>query len=151
MIQFNQPTNPGFPFVVCTTSLDLYDKFDTSIGEYATLWKITNQFTGKSKIYNTSTSYANKDRYLEMGTVLTTGSDMLNQIKLGTKDFPLGFYDVIIYQNTANDNTDPDGLNVVYNGLMNLIASNNFVPVNTVDYTEYVTNDSDTESVYITL
>ena len=66
---------------------------------------------------------------------------------LGNTDFPLGFYDVVIYQNSSNSNLDPSGLTTIWNGLMNLTSNST---TNPVTYTEYTTNDSDTESVYIT-
>jgi hypothetical protein len=71
----------------------------------------------------------------------------LGVIFLGSTDYPLGFYDVVIYQNSSNSNLDPSGLTTIWNGLMNLTNNANASPV---DYTEYTTNDSDTESVYIT-
>ena len=59
----------------------------------------------------------------------------------------LGVYDVTIYQNNNNANLDPaNAVKVLYVGLMNLISS-----TATTDYSEYTTNDSDTESVYITI
>tara|TARA_R100001594_G_C3915382_1_gene234376 strand:- start:37 stop:483 length:447 start_codon:yes stop_codon:yes gene_type:complete len=68
-------------------------------------------------------------------------------IVLGDTDYPLGLYDVTIYKNTGNANLDPSGLTtVLYTGLLNLTSS-----VATTQYTEYTTNDSDTESVYLTI
>ena len=52
-----------------------------------------------------------------------------------------------IYQNTSNTNLDPTGLTTIWNGLMNLKAADNFPAV---QYNEYNTNDTETESVYIT-
>tara|TARA_R100001530_G_C4275997_1_gene144296 strand:+ start:386 stop:838 length:453 start_codon:yes stop_codon:yes gene_type:complete len=149
MIQFNQPVSPEFNVVNNTVYLDLYDKFDTSLAEYSTLWIITSQFTKKTKAWVTSTIWANKERYVEMNTVTTyaPNSELNNRIILGTTDYPLGFYDVTIYQNTSNTNTDPSGLNVLYTGLMNCTVNSAYNPV---QYTEYTTNDSDTESVYTT-
>ena len=80
----------------------------------------------------------------------STGGENLGSgvVFLGSTDFPLGFYDVVIYQNNNNTNLDPDNaIKTIYTGLANLSATSAVAPV---DYTEYTTNDSDTESVYIT-
>ena len=149
MIQFSQPVSPEFNLVNNKVYLDLFDKFDTSLAEYSPLWVITSQFTKKTKTWVVSTTWTNKERYVEMNTVTTyaPNSEITNRIILGTTDYPLGFYDVTIYQNTSNTNTDPSGLNVLYTGLMNLTTNDSKLPV---QYSEYTTNDSDTESVYIT-
>tara|TARA_R100000808_G_scaffold10810_1_gene28441 strand:- start:435 stop:899 length:465 start_codon:yes stop_codon:yes gene_type:complete len=153
MIQFSAPDSVGYHLIANTIYLNIYDEY-TSTTVHRSLWTITSQFTKKSKTYLPSTNYSNKDRYVSMNTVTTTGSDNLTGgiINLGTTDFPLGFYDVTIYQNSSDSNLDPTGLKVVYNGLMNLISINATTGVETppVTYTEYTTNDSDTESVYIT-
>ena len=153
MIQFSTPDSVGVSLITNTIYLNIYDEYASST-VYRSLWTITSQFTNKSKTYSASTDYSNKDRYVAMNTVTTTGSDNLTAgiIRVGTTDFPLGFYDVTIYENTSNANLDPTGLNVVYNGLMNLILMNGTTKIETppITYTEYTTNDSDTESVYIT-
>ena len=82
--------------------------------------------------------------------VNTTDSPSIGRIVLGTTDFPYGMYDVNIYQNDPSTatNLDPDNaIKKIYTGLMNLTpkAGNE-----AIDYTEYTTNDSETESVYIT-
>ena len=75
--------------------------------------------------------------------------NLLNAIiQLGTTDFPLGFYDVILYNNTDNTNIDPTGLTVIWKGLMNLTGFNS--NTESVTYKEYTTNDADTESIYLT-
>ena len=54
-----------------------------------------------------------------------------------------------IYQNTSNANLDSSGLTLIYTGLMNMaMNTGEELPV---EYTEYTTNDTDTESVYITI
>ena len=83
--------------------------------------------------------------------VNTTDSPSIGRIVLGTTDFPSGMYDVNIYQNDPSTatNLDPDNaIKLLYTGLMNLRA----IPGNeATDYKEYTTNDSETESVYITV
>mgnify|MGYP003135795328 CR=1 FL=1 len=129
--------------------LDLYDKMTNS--DYKVLMTLTSQLTGKSKTFLPGTNYANKDRYLYLLILVaaTLGAENLltGTIFLGSTDFPLGFYDVTIYQNTSNTNLDPTGLTVIYTGLANLAPTSDAEPV---EYSEYTTNDSDTESVYIT-
>ena len=64
------------------------------------------------------------------------------------KNLPYGFYDITIYQNNANSNLDiEDAIKVLYQGVYNLKAVNN----NAVTYTEYTPNDTETDSVYITI
>ena len=149
MIQFNQPTLSEFYLVNNTVYLNIYDKFNTSLAEYSPLWIATSQLTKKTKAWTPGTTWTNKERYVEMNTVTTTGSELPDsgRIKLGTTDYPLGFYDLTIYQNTSNSNLDPAGLSVLYTGILNLSTTSGKGPVK---YNEYTTNDSDTESVYIT-
>ena len=134
---------------VNSTYLNLYDEMTNA--DYKVLTTVTSQLTGKSKTYLTSTNYASKNRYLFLLTLVcaTQAAENLSTgtIFLGSTDYPLGFYDVTIYQNTDNSNLDPTGLTIIYTGLMNLEASSDAEPVT---YSEYTTNDSDTESVYIT-
>ena len=92
----------------------------------------------------------NENRYTQMSyTINNAGFDLplVGLIQLGSTDYPLGFYDVTIYQNSSNSNLDPSGLTTtLYTGLLNLISS-----TDTTQYKQYTTNDTDTDSVYITL
>tara|TARA_R100000655_G_scaffold937_2_gene3828 strand:- start:1053 stop:1496 length:444 start_codon:yes stop_codon:yes gene_type:complete len=130
--------------------LNLYDEFNSTT-IYTPLITITSQLTGKSKTFKAFSVFStNKERWLEcLIATTTTLSENLSAgvIILGTTDFPLGFYDMTIYENSSNSNLDPSGLNVVYTGLMNLYSTTS----PSVTYSEYTTNDSDTESVYITI
>ena len=156
MIQFIVPSSSGGLYLKNNSIyLNIYDEYD-STDTYRALWTIKSQLTKKTKSFLPSVDYANKDRYVKMNTVTTYSASSENLtagiIQLATTDFPLGFYDVTIYENTSNSNLDPSGLKVVFKGLMNLISQNVSTGADTppVDYTEYTTNDSDTESVYIT-
>ena len=149
MIQLTYPDAASATF---TYNLNLWDEFD-STAEYKPLVTFTSQLTGNSKTFlNSTTSFTNKDRYiaLTLSVVTASGSENLatGLVFLGSTDFPLGFYDVTIYENSSNVNLDPAGLNVVYTGLMNLTSTTG---TESVTYNEYTTNDSDTESVYITI
>lgn len=90
----------------------------------------------------------NENRYTEMKyTIGTTDLPLLGLLILGNTDYPFGFYDVTIYQNSSNSNLDPTGLTTtLYTGLLNLKSL-----VDTTQYNQYTINDSDTDSVYITL
>ena len=155
MIQFIVPSSSGYHLKANTINLNIYDVY-ASTDTFRSLWTITSQFTKKSITYLHSTDYTNKERYVAINTITSWDIDAQNLttgvIQLGTTDFPLGFYDVVIYENTSNINLNTSGLKVVFNGLMNLISQNATTGVDTppVDYTEYTTNDTDTESVYIT-
>ena len=147
MIQLIRATSLQFKLI----RLNLYDKMTNA--DYRPLMTITSQLTGNSKTFLVATvNYVNKDRYVEMlvyvqplsgGENLSAGS-----LYLGNTDFPLVIYDAIIYQNSSNSNLDPSGLTTIWNGLMNLTSNSTTDPVT---YKEYTTNDSDTESVYITI
>ena len=132
-------------------NLNLFDKM-TAI-TYSPLISLTSQLTGKSKVFRPmSVDSSNKSRYMGLlFEILTSDSSETlvgGQIFLGSTDYPLGFYDMVIYQNSNNTNLDPTNVvKTIYTGLANLSATSAVAPV---DYTEYTTNDSDTESVYIT-
>ena len=99
----------------------------------------------------TITTLATGDRYTQL-TYSTTPTynelgNLLGVIQVGTTDFPFGFYDIVIYKNSSNANLDPANVSVVlYTGLFNLKST-----TAATQYTEYTTNDSDTESVYLTI
>jgi hypothetical protein len=131
--------------------LNLYDKMTNT--DYKPLITFTSQLTGNSKTFvPASANYTNKDRFVQLliysQQVAANENLLTGSIYLGDTDFPLGFYDAVIYQNTSNTNLDPSGLTVIWNGLMNVTSNST---TNPVQYTEYTTNDSDTESVYITI
>jgi hypothetical protein len=148
MIQFKRNSAPST--TVSNTYVNLYDKLTNT--DYKVLVGVTSQLTGKVKYYTPTTNYANKERYVQLLTFIasTIGGENLTSgvVFLGSTDFPLGFYDVTIYQNTSNVNLNPAGLTVVYTGLMNLEGSSS--SISSVTYTEYTDNDSETESAYIT-
>ena len=135
-----------------TFYLNLYDEMTATT--YSPLISLTSQLTKKSKVFrplsvDTSTHTA---RYIGLLFEILTSAASENlvggQVFLGSTDYPLGFYDLVIYQNSNNTNLDPDSaVKRIFTGLANLSATNAVAPVT---YSEYTTNDSDTESVYIT-
>jgi hypothetical protein len=128
--------------------LNLFDKMTTV--DNGVLMTITSQLTGNSKTFlPTSVITTNKERYLRLSIIVSNADNLsLGILNLGTTDFPLGFYDVTIYENSSAANLDPSGLSVIFTGLLNLSSMDD---TRAVTYTEYTTNDSDTESVYITI
>ncbi len=130
---------------------NIYPMFDTLTNLYDPLFTITSHQTGNSKTFAANASgFTYKDRYVSsvIQVVTTSGAEVLSQGKvyLGTDDFPYGFYDVVIRENSSNTNIITSGRPIVYYTLMNLTQTGNAA----VTYTEYTTNDDDTESVYIT-
>jgi hypothetical protein len=126
--------------------LNIYDKMTNA--DYRPLLTFTSQASGNSfTSMPFSSIYTKKERYVAFILYATTGlAPTLGFVTFGNTDLPYGFYDVTIYQNSSNSNIDPTGLTVIWNGLANLKQSGN--PA--VEYTDYDTNDADTESVYIT-
>tara|TARA_R110002020_G_C15786512_1_gene729735 strand:- start:47 stop:502 length:456 start_codon:yes stop_codon:yes gene_type:complete len=150
MIQFTQnPVTTRFSIRV-----DLYNYMSSSgqTNLYQPLIVYKSQFTGKEKIALPSTSiYTNaKDRYIAITQdILASGGTedlSVGDLLFGTSDFPYGFYDVIIYENNSSVNmTVSNTIKRLYTGLMTIELASG-----TVNYSEYTTNDTDTESVYIT-
>ena len=130
--------------------LDIYDKMTNT--DYRPLMTMTSQFTGNSKTFRVaSANYWYKERYVElliyMQQLKVNENFMGGSIYIGDTDFPLGFYDVTIYQNTSSTNLDPTGLTTIYTGLANVTSTSTTDPV---EYSQYTTNDSDTDTIYIT-
>lgn len=150
-----QLTVPNFPLANNPFYLDLYDMYEgqAQADIDSPLVIIKSQLTGKSKITLPSTVITTDKfhRYFYMNIVTTRSLDdtpISGILNIGNTDFPLGFYDVSIYKNTSNDNLDPTGLTLVYTGLA--IAKAQTDNQEPTKYSEYTTNDSDTDSVYIT-
>jgi len=159
----NSPTT----FIFSGFFADIKDKMTTAITKtgagvitnphFLLEWK--SQLTGKIKRYNPWTVYADvsykdvSNRYLSVFTKvsLTESDDVANGlIKVGTTDIPYGFYDFKIYEMSSAADYNPDNaIGTLWTGLMNLSQIGDYKQ--SVDYTEYTTNDSDTESVYITI
>ena len=131
------------------------------------LIKLESQFTGKTKIFTKSTvSFANLgtnvntyDRSIQLAYSYSVNPDSTEdlsraEILVGTDEFPLGFYNMTIYQIDTQGELDPaNATATLYSGLLNMTASDattgtgNF---ESVQYTEYTNNDSENESVYLT-
>ena len=86
--------------------INLFDDMvssDTTI--YRPLQIITSQLTGKSKAFTGSIVETNKDRYIKLACVTsitaTVEDPTAGVIQVGTTDFPLGFYNITMYENTV--------------------------------------------------
>ena len=145
MIQL-KVADPGDVLVSNNFYLDVYNEMNEGQDSGRSLCTFTSQFTKKSKTVSLNTGYAdNNSRYIQYGVFTTrnAGEESLltGVMQLGTTDFPLGFYDVILYNNTDNTNLDPTGLNVLWNGVMNL-SGDAYDSKGSVEYTEYNENDN---------
>ena len=121
----------------------------TSI-DYFPLIEFKSQLSKKSLFFRpVFFIYGLGDRYVMLFyyTWNEPTASLFGYLKMGTTDYPYGLYDVTIYQNSSSGNLDPaNAVKTLWNGLMNLTQSGN--PA--VEYKDYNTNDTDTESVYIT-
>jgi len=139
-----------------TFYVSTYDKYeDKDKIQYKPILTFTSQMTGKSvNLIPSVYDYAHKDRFVKITFIIKSNSPTPSggSVDLGNTDFPFGFYDVIIRENSSNFLPEIiDNRPIVYTGLMNLRSSTDSTYKNpSVEYTEYTTNDSDTESVYIT-
>tara|TARA_R100001082_G_scaffold107845_1_gene82287 strand:- start:275 stop:745 length:471 start_codon:yes stop_codon:yes gene_type:complete len=135
--------------------LDIYDQMTNT--DYDPLFAFTSQLSKKTLYCNsTFTYYGFKERSVWLSVFTVSGGTSAPEngiIKMGTTDYPYGFYDTTVYQNTSDTNLDPDGLTVLWTGLMNLRTDYDYTgstPNPAVEYTEYSANDTDIENVYIT-
>jgi hypothetical protein len=129
--------------------VDLYDKATTdTFLDYKPLIGITNQQTNKTKYFIPTTQVNTyKQRYIQLTwfanhqntEVLTAGI-----IYVGTKEYPYGLYDVVIYENNSASNLDPTSRPVLFKGLLNLKQLAN----PSVEYVEY--ENTQQSNVYIT-
>ena len=119
--------------------------------EYRPLFGLTSQQTGKTQyVISGVADYSQIDRYMRLSLIISYNIDLpvLGFFIAGTTDYPLGFYDVTIYNNDEQYNLDPAGLPILYYTLMNISPANN--DSSSSYYTKYTTNDTDTDSIYVT-
>ena len=139
MIQFDLNTT------LHSASLDIKDAINST---YRPLVEFKSQQTSKSKYFiPTIFTTTQSDRYCIIYWFDSTSEDLDSGIiDVGNTDFPLGFYDVTIYKNVSNTNLNPAITTAVYYTKLNMFDSTK----NTTTFTPYTTNDTDTNSVYIT-
>tara|TARA_R100000664_G_scaffold9714_1_gene16191 strand:- start:105 stop:554 length:450 start_codon:yes stop_codon:yes gene_type:complete len=134
-------------------TINIYDQVSTKSDiEYEPLWVIKSQFTGKEKSFipfYSSVDYPRAATFIWV-TVATQAAENLTDafVFIGDTDYPLGLYDLEVYKNTSNTNLDKSGLTKLFTGLLNVKG---LTDRESVTYSEYTTNDADTESVYVTI
>jgi hypothetical protein len=130
------------------------------------LFKLTSQQTGKEKLftrtgvnYATGTGTDKHERYIALNfftSVSSTQTEDLSEgkVRVGTTEFPLGFYDFTIYETLTNGELNPaNATATLYTGILNMKGSettSSDLNFESVKYKEYTNNDVDTESVYLT-
>lgn len=133
------------------------------------MFTMTSQFTNKTKvvaigsypIYANSSTGTELDwkRQLKVNFSYTTGGrgteDLTNgDVHVATDEFPLGFYDITIYENKTSydDNNLANATATLFNGVLNLKGNTSDTANNmeSVQYVDYTSNDTETQSVYIT-
>ena len=137
--------------VVFAAYVNIYDIVSTYT--YTPLWVITSQLTGKEKAFIptifTQTSKPRAALFLYQTASVVANENLTGgKIFIGDTDYPLGFYDLEIYNNSSASNLDKSGLTKLFTGLFNVKGGTNR---ESVTYSEYTTNDADTESVYVTI
>ena len=131
--------------------VNIYDIVSTIT--YTPLWVIKSQLTGKEKAFiPTIFSQTTKPRaalfFYQLRNDVADENLTSGLIFIGDTDYPLGFYDLEIYDNSSASNLDKSGLTKLFTGLFNVRGGTNR---ESVTYSEYTTNDADTESVYVTI
>jgi hypothetical protein len=130
------------------------------------LYKLESEQTGKTKVFSRGGSVyplvsenINKfDRQITLGwkySANTSSTENLStgEILVGNAEFPLGFYNLTVYEVDSGSELNPDNAKaVLYNGIVNMYGQTISGATNfeEVKYTEYATNDSDNENVYLT-
>tara|TARA_Y100001963_G_scaffold115861_1_gene160875 strand:- start:9 stop:557 length:549 start_codon:yes stop_codon:yes gene_type:complete len=129
------------------------------------LFKLESQQTGKIKLftdedinYPVGTNINHYDRSILFNfkyspNPAATEDLVKGEIIVGNSEFPLGFYNMTIYQINSRGELDPNNAEaVLYNGVLNMKGNTFAGAVNfqEVQYTEYNNNDSDNENVYLT-
>ena len=118
---------------------------------YRPLVGVTSQQTRKPQyVIAGGADYTQIDRYIKLIFIISSSLSIPagGFVTAGTTDYPLGLYDVTIYNNSSHSNLDPAGLTILYYGLMNVYPANN--ASSSSYYTKYTTNDTDTDSIYVT-
>ena len=129
------------------------------------LVKLESQQTNKIKYFNPFIVYGSanfggagfvntSDRYIYIlyKITLNLSEDFsTGLIKVGTDDFPLGLFNLTIYEmETAEDYNPDNALATLFNGLTFMQTTDSVNYFESVKYKQYNNNDSDTNSVYIT-
>ena len=130
------------------------------------LYKLESQFTKKTKIFSRGSSAPACginincfDRWVVASWLVNTPGEAVEDLTIGrvivgSEEFPLGFYNLTIYEMETSDDLNPDNAKAtLYTDILNMYP--NSIPsisanFEEVQYNEYTTNDSENESVYLT-
>tara|TARA_R100000664_G_scaffold8874_1_gene14629 strand:+ start:132 stop:644 length:513 start_codon:yes stop_codon:yes gene_type:complete len=141
----------------------LMDKMTST--DYLPLVRVVSQATGAEKVYKPNTSLMGQptynDRYYTINTVLLDTGDSATgtteDLAAGlvrfeiNSTFPLGLYDLYIYENTSDSNTSLKVSEAMhpplYKGVVNVTNNEYYQNVN---YLEYDKNDSKADFNYQT-
>jgi hypothetical protein len=163
MFHFYVSQLPVATQILNTQYVCLMDKMTST--DYLPLIRVVSQATGAEKVYKPNTSIMGQptinDRYYTINTFLAPTGDSATGTPedLGAgvvrfeinSEFPLGFYDLYIYENTADSDTSLKVSEAMqpplYKGVMNL-TNNEFYQ--NVHYLEYDKNDSKSDFNYQT-
>ena len=164
-IELYQPAS-GLNWIFSIQPIDIKQELQTSVTMSEVglvtdpffLMEFKSQYTKKIKRFNPSLVYGLQsgvditERYFWFFLRITWALDddpSLGYVKVGTIEFPYGFYDFKVYEMSSAGDYDPrNALGTLFEGTMNLSQQGTFKePVN---YKEYTNNDADTESIYIT-
>ena len=136
---------------------DIYMRYINLSSNGDPLIGFTSHQTGDSTTC-ISPNWSETDRYSKAGIwiiMIDPGDHFrrLGYINIGSKNLPMGFYNITVYDNNdSSTNLDPTGLTVLWRGLGNLTAlQTGATKFPAVEYTDYDTNDAATESVYVTI
>jgi len=114
------------------------------------LVKLESQQTNKIKYFNPFIVYGSAN-FGGAGFVNTSDRYIYILYKIGTDDFPLGLFNLTIYEmETAEDYNPDNALATLFNGLTFMQTTDSVNYFESVKYKQYNNNDSDTNSVYIT-
>ena len=136
-----------------TFKIDIWNNFVNKQNLFTPLVVLKSQYTKKSYValigaFGSGIDWTYKERYVSMQIEITDEiNPTLAKVFFGNKNYPYGFYDMTIYENNADLNTDiANTISIAYQGIANV--SSEEVPE--VNYNKYSTNDTDNKAVYIT-
>ena len=129
------------------------------------LYKLESQYTKKTKIFSRKLAAPSCginvnsfDRWVQTTWLYETPGEAVEDLTIGkvivgSEEFPLGFYNLTIYEMETSDDLDPDNSKAtLYNGLLHMRPSTSTGSANfqEVQYKEYTTNDTENEVSYLT-
>jgi len=100
----------------------------------------------------TNVNHAESYIFLRTKYTITGTEDLANQtFKIGTNDFPLGYYDLTIYEmSTRGDYNPENALQRLYKNILDFYPRTTNQPFPQVTYKEYNNNDADNNAIYLT-